>query len=216
MTVNAEMTDQARIEGWVLYDADCPFCVRLAQRFARLLASRHFQLLPLQTPWISAKLGLAEARLLSEMRLLLPDGTHCGGADALIEMSRRYWWAWPFGQMARVPGVTELLRWGYRCLARQRHGANGVCGIRNASAGNQHLRFLDFLPLLILPLLALVFRNRLAAWVFMWVMAGALYSGCKWLTFRQATRLGANPRLAMERQRFGEHARVRRGFGYVV
>ena len=44
---------------------------------------------------------------------------------------------------------------------------------------NQKAKPLDFdvLPLLVLPLLALVFRIHLAAWMFMWALAYALYSG---------------------------------------
>src|SRR5580658_3114823 len=156
MKVSAEISVKARIEGWVLYDADCLFCARLAQRYERLLVSRQFEVLPLQTPWVRAKLGLADSQLLSEMRLLLPDGTIFGGADALIEISRRYWWAWPLGRMARVPPVKELLRWGYRCIGRQRNCPSGVCGIRNSSTGSQNLRLLDFLPLLVLPLMPLL------------------------------------------------------------
>ncbi|HUA37119.1 MAG TPA: DCC1-like thiol-disulfide oxidoreductase family protein [Candidatus Sulfopaludibacter sp.] len=179
-----------KVAGWVLYDANCNFCTRLAQRFQPLLARRHFELLPLQTPWVRARLGLADSRLLAEMRVLLPDGTNFGGADALIEISRRYWWAWPIRQMTRLPTVRELVRRGYRWVARRRNCARGICNITNLKVGGKSHRFLDFLPLLILPLLVLPSRNRFAAWIFMAMMAFALYAGCKWLTYRRGVWRG--------------------------
>ena len=124
VAVNAEFADVPKTGGWVLYDADCPFCVRLVRRFEPLLASRRFALLPLQTPWVRSRLALPESRLLAEMRLLLPDGSHFGGADALIEISRHYWWTWPLHQIARLPPVRSLLRRGYRWVARRRTCAN--------------------------------------------------------------------------------------------
>ena len=174
----------------MLYDANCDFCSRLARRFQPLLARRHFELLPLQTPWARARLGLEDPRLLAEMRLLLPDGTSFGGADALIEVGRRYWWTWPLRQLTRVPAVKELVRGGYRWMARRRNCGADICSVENLKAGNGHHGFLDFLPLLILPLLVLPLRNRYAAWIFMWMMAFTLYAGCKWLTYRRAAERG--------------------------
>jgi predicted DCC family thiol-disulfide oxidoreductase YuxK len=135
--VNAEITDKKKLDGWVLYDADCHFCTRLAGRFRPLLVRRHLELLPLQTTWVRAKLGLADSRLRAEMRLLLPDGRNFGGADALIEISRRYGWTWPLRQMARVPPVKELLRRGYRWMARRRDCLNGICKVENFKSGNK-------------------------------------------------------------------------------
>ncbi|HEV2691820.1 MAG TPA: DCC1-like thiol-disulfide oxidoreductase family protein [Verrucomicrobiae bacterium] len=51
-------------------------------------------------------------------------------------------------------------------------------------------RLIDFLPLLILPVMAFCIRAQMAAWVFMWAMAVALYAGCKWLTYRVAKGRG--------------------------
>ncbi len=41
-------------------------------------------------------------------------------------------------------------------------------------------------PLAALPALALLTRCVLPPWGFMWTMAGAIFSGCKWLTYREA------------------------------
>jgi len=185
------------IEGWVLYDGDCRFCVRLARSFRPCLAGRHFELMPLQTPWVRARLGLLDSGLLDEMGLLLPDGKVFGGVDALLEISRHYWWTWPLRQLARVPGIKNLLRLGYQWIARHRGCTGGACVVASAagdkSANPQGFPIIPILPLLVLPLLALSFRARLAPWEFMWAMAFALYAGCKWLTLREAATRGPKP-----------------------
>jgi hypothetical protein len=47
------------------------------------------------------------------------------------------------------------------------------------------------LPLLILPVVALLVRSWMPRWAFMWAMAFALYAGCKWLTYCEARARGA-------------------------
>lgn len=53
------------------------------------------------------------------------------------------------------------------------------------------------LPLLTLPLLALLLGPAMPRWGFMWAMAVALYAGCKWLTYREIQADG----LAVDRLR---------------
>jgi hypothetical protein len=171
--------------------------VSLARRFRPWLVGRHFELMPLQTPWVRTRLGLLDSGLLDEMRLLLPDGKVFGGVDALIEISRHYWWTWPLRQLTRLPGIKNLLRLGYQWIARHRGCTGGACLVAstasNKTDSDQNFTFVPILPLLVLPLLAFSFRARLAPWEFMWAMAFALYAGCKWLTFREAVRRGLKP-----------------------
>jgi predicted DCC family thiol-disulfide oxidoreductase YuxK len=188
ISVNTEITEY-KVNGWVLYDADCSMCTDMARRFHGLLAGRRLELLPLQTPWVKARLGLPDVQLLTEMRLLRPDGTYFGGADAMLEIGRYFWWAWPLRVIGRIPIVKKILRAGYRWIARNRSCANSNCEIGRRS------RVVDFLPLATLPSLALVLRAHIAAWVFMWAMAFALYGGCKWLTYRETLRRGMRPGL---------------------
>ena len=125
--MNTEITDKEKLKGWVLYDAGCPWCLRLARWFQTGLARRGFELLPLQTPWVRTRLGLTEAELLAEMRLLQADGKTFGGAEALLEISRHYRLAWPVRQLARVPVVRCGFRAFYWWVARLRPCANGPC-----------------------------------------------------------------------------------------
>ena len=194
-----EITDITDVKGFVFYDANCRFCVRLAHRVEPWLAGRRFRLLPLQTPGCGHKMGLTDAELMAEMRLLLPDGKYFGGADALLELSRHFWWAWPIRQMAHLPLVLKLFRASYRWVARLRGCADGTCSVATTGdlqAVNLHKpRITALLPLLVLPLIPLHFQTRFAPWVFMWAMAFALYAGCKWLTFCEAARRGLKPGL---------------------
>jgi alginate O-acetyltransferase complex protein AlgI len=215
--VNTEITEYKKSVGWIFYDADCRYCRAMARRFQPLFAGRQFELLPLQTAGLAEKLHLAKSELLAEMRVLRPDGKCFSGADALIEIARDFWWAWPVWQLGRVPAIRGILRAGYRWIARNRSCAVGGCEISTtlnyawrtggAAALPYHLsvkghevakanRVVDFLPLLALPVVALLFKARLAPWVFMWAMAFALYWGCKWLTYREAVRRGLKPGLA--------------------
>jgi len=127
--VLTEITDATDGVGFVFYDANCRFCVRWARWAQPRLAERRLRLLPLQTPGCGHKLGLTHPELMLEMQLLLPDGRRLGGADAMLEIGRHFWWAWPIRQLARLPVMMKLFRAGYRRIARHRGCANGACAI---------------------------------------------------------------------------------------
>lgn len=113
--------------GWVFYDAECAFCVATARWLAGVIEPRGYGLAPLQDARVQALLNLPEEGLLSEMKLLTPDGRQFGGADALIHLCRDVWWARPLYALAYVPGVTPLLRAGYRWIAARRACISGKC-----------------------------------------------------------------------------------------
>ncbi|HEU5397291.1 MAG TPA: DUF393 domain-containing protein, partial [Verrucomicrobiae bacterium] len=131
--MNTENTDKKKFAGWVLYDAECAFCSRLADWWAPRLAGR-FRLLPLQAVAIRSRFGLTEAEWFGEMRLLTREGGHYGGADALVEIARRLWWARPLGLLARIPPTMQLLRAAYRWGARRRRCGNAACETRPEAA----------------------------------------------------------------------------------
>jgi predicted DCC family thiol-disulfide oxidoreductase YuxK len=176
------MPNTDRSFGSVFYDADCRFCVSAARRFERVLARRRIELVPLQVPGASAEFGIPDGQLLAEMRLRLRDGRVFGGAAAFVEIAHRIWWAWPLWALSRLPGAMRPMHATYRWIARRRSCATGACKI---DAGPR-LWPLGFLPLLILPVAAMLVRSWMPRWGFMWAMAFALYAGCKWLTYREA------------------------------
>ncbi len=189
ISVNTEITDNNAESpaGWVCYDGQCRLCLAWVGRLRGILGRRRLRLLPLQSPEAKHKLGLADAELLKEMRLLLPSGRSLGGADAMVEISRRIWWMWPLWAVSRCPGVMPVLRVAYRALAANRHCAQGVCSTTHRA------KVLDWLPLVVLPSVAIVSRSALPDWVFMWVLAFAIFFGCKWLTLRRSWAGRARP-----------------------
>ena len=44
-----------------------------------------------------------------------------------------------------------------------------------------------WIPLIVLPLAAILFRSRMAPWCFMWVLAFSIFWGCKWQTWWKAS-----------------------------
>jgi predicted DCC family thiol-disulfide oxidoreductase YuxK len=132
---NTTATDLNRGEtnrGWLFYDGECPLCLNAAARFAPMLHRHHFYLAPLQATWVREQLGLKPGEPLTEMKLLADDGRIFGGADALAQIARRIWWAWPLFALAQIPGTIGFLRAIYHHVAANRSCFNGVCPVLRA------------------------------------------------------------------------------------
>ena len=107
-------------KGWLFFDVECRFCIRLARWIAPILARRGMAVAPLQDPRVGALLGLNREDLLMELRFLLSDGRQYGGAAAVVAVAREIWWARPLAWFANLPGAMNLLHSGYRWVAAQR------------------------------------------------------------------------------------------------
>lgn len=163
----------------MLYDGECRLCARSAHRFGTLLRRAGFAPAPLQSQ--------RAAGPLTEMLVITPDGRTFGGADALMQIARRIWWAWPLFLLAQLPGVLPLLRLAYRKLAAKRHCMGGACRLTGRRMRGA------WVPLLAFPAAVLTFRAEVAPWVFVSLLALAIFVGCRWLTFAMAIRAGAKP-----------------------
>lgn len=192
--MNTEITDIRNANGWVCFDAQCNLCVNLARRFGALLRRYQFGLVPLQTPWVRERVGGEGEDLLSEMRLITPGGQIHGGADALIEIARRIWWAKPVFWFSRIAPARLALRKGYRWVARNRTCLAGSCHI-SAHTQNSGVRAADWIFALLPAAIVLGLGRTLPAWAWMWTIAFALFLGAKWVTIRGFLRSGnrANP-----------------------
>ena len=124
------------------------------------------------------------------MRLLLANGDAPGGADAILEIARRIWWGWPLFIFAKLPSIKPMLRALYRAIAANRYCASGSCKVRG------ELRWFDWLPLIVLPVAVVNLQNGMPPWIFMWALAGGIFIGCKWLTWRKALFSGVRSSFA--------------------
>jgi predicted DCC family thiol-disulfide oxidoreductase YuxK len=181
--------------GWILYDGNCRYCAASAKRFDRIFRRRGFLFLPLQTNWVMKRLNLEPGAPLEEMRVLTKDGRDIGGAEAVIFLGRQIWWAWLFVTLARLPGMHKPLDRGYRWIAAHRGCDHIACDIkeRRLSSRRHTKTAVERPPLLgfvlfTLPVFALLVRDWVPPWVFMWLMAGAIFLACKWLTFSRARK----------------------------
>lgn len=122
ISLTSEFTDSKgrHARGWLFFDADCVFCVKIVRALATTLQKRGFALAPLQDPRVGALLGLSQSELLMEMRLLLSNGQQTGGADAVVALAHQIWWARPLAWLSNLPGMMQLLRRAYRWIAARR------------------------------------------------------------------------------------------------
>ena len=107
----------AELRGWVLYDGDCPRCAGWAGRCERMLTRRGFDLAPLQTPWVDECLEGAGAGPRAGLRVVMAAGASFSGAEAVVQLARFVWWAWPLAALGGLPGGMPLLRAAWRRLA---------------------------------------------------------------------------------------------------
>lgn len=131
ISLTSEFTDSKgrHARGWLFFDAECVFCVKIVRWLAPALEKRGFALAPLQDSRVAPLLGLSPTELLLEMRLLLSDGQQFGGADAAVALAREIWWARPLVWLSVLPGMMELLRSAYRWIAaRRKCAAATLCG----------------------------------------------------------------------------------------
>ena len=116
--------------GWILYDDSCGFCRRWIPFWEDPLCRRGFAVAPLQADWVRIKLQLSDKELLSDIRLLLADGSQIVGADVYRYATRRIWWAWPVYLFSITPELRKCFDWGYRKFAKQRFKVSSVCGLQ--------------------------------------------------------------------------------------
>ena len=136
ISLTSEFTDGKgrHARGWLFFDADCRFCTRLARWLLPILEKRGLDIAPLQDPRVGALLGLSSAELMREMRFLLSDGSQYGGADAVLALAREIWWARALVWLAKLPGMTDMLRRGYSRFAARRKCPAAECVMATPSA----------------------------------------------------------------------------------
>jgi predicted DCC family thiol-disulfide oxidoreductase YuxK len=117
----------AAVNGWVLYDGDCAFCVWWLHLWSPVLRRRGFEIDTLQADWTAEALGMTREEMLRDIRLLTATGIVYAGADVYLFVARKIWWVWPFGVIFSLPGFNALLWAGYRWFAANRRCISGRC-----------------------------------------------------------------------------------------
>ncbi len=167
---------ETKINGELFYDATCQFCTDGATTLRPWLAKRDIITVPFEN-------GAAEA----EMKLAWHDGRVFGGAEAAIFLARLFWFTWPLAMIAMLPGFRQLTHAGYRWVARNRTCLNGACEI-DLSEPDAPKLWVGWVVLSGLVVAAitggLVFE--IPAWLWMWMITGALWAGFKFMAFRSA------------------------------
>jgi predicted DCC family thiol-disulfide oxidoreductase YuxK len=83
----------------------------------------------LQDPRVQALLALPPEDLLREMRVATANGKVFGGAEAIVYLARKIWWAWPLYAAAKLPAALRILDVYYRWFADHRTCLSGSCSI---------------------------------------------------------------------------------------
>jgi predicted DCC family thiol-disulfide oxidoreductase YuxK len=108
-------------ERWVFYDGNCSFCVAGVKQMSPFLKLAHFRSSPQQADWAQMLIQEADqGQVIQAIRILTEDGKLHAGADGLLEIVRRIFWAYPFYLLSFLPGVRPLLRTGYDWIAKRR------------------------------------------------------------------------------------------------
>ena len=131
ISLASEMTDRKgrHARGWLFYDAECGFCIRIARWLARPMQRRNLAIAPLQDPRVGALLGLSPEELLRAVRYLAPDGRHYSGADAFLAVAGDIWWARPLIWLSKIPGAKAAMHSAYGWIARHRKCNAEVVGV---------------------------------------------------------------------------------------
>jgi predicted DCC family thiol-disulfide oxidoreductase YuxK len=123
--------------GIVLYDGQCGFCSRWVRFWAGTLERCGFTIASLDEPWVKQKLNISREELLSDIRLLTPDGQLISGANVYLFVTRKIWWAWPFYALFSLPGFNRLIHFCYRWFAQNRYHISSTCRLPSAQASSR-------------------------------------------------------------------------------
>ncbi len=185
-----EITNQtvcSAYKGAFCYDGECVLCVKTVERLRPIFEPRGIVFVAQQVPWVREDLGLKEGETPNRVWLILSDGQRFGGGDAFITLFRYAWWLWPTGWLLGLPGFRWITHGVYEWVANHRYCIAGHCAINAPPRRGMMWRSLAaWLPLLVLPAVAIQMGVDWEPWQFMWLLAVAVYFGCKWLTFTRA------------------------------
>jgi predicted DCC family thiol-disulfide oxidoreductase YuxK len=121
--------DDGQDRATLLYDGTCPLCISAAEWVSRKAFGGTIETLPCQDRQRAVRFPqVTEAACAEAMQLVVPDGTVYSGEQAfphLLPLLRGWrWLAWIFS----VPGVSRVMPYAYRWIARHRYALSAVLG----------------------------------------------------------------------------------------
>lgn len=105
----------------LLYDGNCPFCVRSALSLQRRFGAARLVLRDFQDPSVTERYLAQTPDEMSEMRLIMPEGSVFAGCEAfarLLATVRSLRW---IAFVYYLPGLRQILDATYRLAARSRY-----------------------------------------------------------------------------------------------
>lgn len=120
----------------IVYDGECPFCVRQIERIRGWDRAGRFAYVPRQSEGLAERFPqLACEDFSSGLRAVRADGSVAVGAEAVYEIARRLprwrWVAWVY----RVPVVRGVCDRAYGWVAARRERSRAVCPPQGCASG---------------------------------------------------------------------------------
>jgi predicted DCC family thiol-disulfide oxidoreductase YuxK len=112
----------------IVYDGQCPFCLRQVERIQSRDRAGLFEYIPRQAAGLEDRFPqLRQGDFNTGMRLVHTDGSVSVGADAVYQIARRLPGWRTMAWLYRVPGLRLLFRAAYAWIARNRYRLAGSC-----------------------------------------------------------------------------------------
>ena len=121
--------DDERARPVVVYDGECPFCLKQIERIQRRDRWARFEYTARQAPGLEARFPqLADQDFNSGMRLITPQGNIQVGADAVYHIALRLPVYRRLAWIYRIPVLHGLARLAYRWVAAHRQSLGASRG----------------------------------------------------------------------------------------
>ncbi|MEM8863974.1 MAG: DUF393 domain-containing protein [Planctomycetota bacterium] len=111
----------------VFYDGDCPLCLREINMLRRLDRQERILFTDIAAESFDAsRYGIDQETLMAEIHGRLPDGSWIIGVEVFRRLYTAVGWGWLVAP-SRLPGVRQVLDFGYRQFAKHRLRLTGRC-----------------------------------------------------------------------------------------
>jgi len=105
----------------VVFDGECPFCIKQIERFKSLDLDKQLEFVPRQAPDLLLRFPvLAQANFDSGMRFIATDGNVDVGADAVYQICKRLPSLRGLAGLYPFPVIKQISQLVYACISANR------------------------------------------------------------------------------------------------